>query len=196
MASVTLQPTTAGAASWTSAPNNVLNDGSDSTYGYDDTNSTGTYDQDYNLNATPADFTTMDTLSVQARVQEDAPDANLTWDDLRVIIYGTGHLTLLAALNIGASTQSLGDPPESSTPSNLPSTPQSFGYINTAATKSDWDGATITIAIIKTRQKGGGSVQMRVLELTLSGTYTPASPGGGSSNPGPIVGGGFYGGGD
>lgn len=174
MPSITLRPTTNSTVGWTSAPDNVLNDDDDGTYAYDDTNADTTVTTIYNCSDTPADFGTMDSgLTVQVRLKEDTTDANMVWDDVSVRV--VNGATILAASDVGGTTQSLGDPPDSTTVQAFPASPQAFGYVNGSADKTAWDGATVEISQTRNRTKGGATVQFWVTELTISGNYTVAS---------------------
>ncbi|MEK9754995.1 MAG: hypothetical protein VW338_17520, partial [Rhodospirillaceae bacterium] len=126
------------------------------------------------LDDTPSDFGTMDDLTAQVRYALDATDADIDCADLRCrIVNGT---TLLAggsnvAVTNAASFQTVVSGSFSNT-SFANSSSTSFGYVNTSAAKTAWDGATLEIAYTRTRSKGGGTNVVQVSAAEVTGNYT------------------------
>jgi len=50
-----------------------------------------------------------------------------------------------------------------------------FTGVDTAASKTDWDGAVVRIYFDITRNKGGDSLTERVFAAQITGTYTVAA---------------------
>jgi hypothetical protein len=163
---------------WDSAPDNVLNDSSDSTYGYASTNASGDYDEIYELSNTPADFASIDIgtnpVTWELRYQSEFSDSNMTLSQLAVRVMSADGATTLAAVDSSGGFHTIIPNPN---PLVVTTTgPRDFAYVNTSATKSDWDSARIEIRIRKFRQKGGATLQHRVVEVWINGTYTTAAP--------------------
>jgi len=137
----------------------------DASFVRDITNSThtgiGAFDLLGNM---PADFGTMDTLSVELRSHLGSAPSNNTWDSLtaQIVNGGTG-----AALTNEVTVRSA-----------IATTPPVNTLVNftgvQAGSKAEWDGAVILLRFNITRNKGGDSVEERVTAGELTGTYTPA----------------------
>lgn len=150
----------------------VIASANDSTFGADNNNSGGTtsVDQGYLLNDTPSDFGTMTTLSLQARYGWAAAFTNRTWTVFAArVVKDTGG-TILAAADSGGTFQQINSANiTSTTPVNSPT--QAFSYVNTTATKTDWDDARVEMRITSVRSGGGSSVERRVYAAEVTGTY-------------------------
>lgn len=175
----TLTPLTVGNAAaptgWASAPNGALGDDSDATFGYDDTNSTTTVDQGWELGETDADLGNMDTLSGVLRYARSANSANKTWTILAVRVMS--GVTVLAAADSGGTFATVASSITTTTPTNSSAYVFSTsGYLNTTANKTLWDAAVVETRIGIDRNKGGNSDAFRVFEIDFTGTYTASAP--------------------
>jgi hypothetical protein len=161
---------------WNSAPNGALTligaSGQDTDFGFVNTNTTGTYTQGYELGDMPSDFDNMtSTLAIQLRYGWSATPSNTTWPSLTArIVSGS---TILAAATSGGDFQSIATSITTTTPTN--SSAISFSYVNTSASKSDWDAAVVEILIERSRSKGGSTNEQRVFALSVTGQYNVAS---------------------
>lgn len=117
---------------------------------------------------TPSDFQSADsiTVSVEASLTGTVIDDVYT---LRARITNGG--TILAAADVGGTYQNI--------TSSLTSTDNlyslGFSYINTAATKADWDGASIQLQQGYLKSNGGDGLAIRMDYVYLTGTYTQAA---------------------
>jgi hypothetical protein len=174
----TLTPLTVGNAAapngWTNAPNGALGDNSDSTFGGFNTNATSSVNQGWELGNVDSDFDSMDTLEIVLRYAWSASVSNSLWDTLEARIMAADGTTVLAAANSGGTLQVLVTNITNTTILNTSSI--AFTYVNTSATKAQWDGAVVEIRITRTRSKGGDSAEQRVYEVDFTGTYTPSGP--------------------
>lgn len=158
---------------WTSKPDGALGDNSDSTFGFVSTNSTNAYDQSWDLDDMPGDFASMVDLSVVLRYCWSATPTNTTWDSLQCrVLVPSGPI--LAAADATGSMETVASSITDTSPVNSSSIP--FTYVNTSATKADWNSGLVDIRINRTRSKSGGSEEQRVFEADLSGNYTASAP--------------------
>ena len=179
----TLTPLTVGNAqttspteptpNWDSAPNGALGDSSDSTYGYVSTNASGTYSHGWAMDNVDADFDSMLTLSIVLRYAWGSAPSNTTWTALNARVRASDG-TVLAAFLSGGSAKLIVSNITTTTPTNSASV--AFNYVNTSATKSQWDTAAVEIEIVRSKTKGGDTSEQRVFEATLTGTYVANSP--------------------
>ena len=174
----TLTPLTVGNATgtyspaWTSAPNGALGDNSDATFGTVESNGTGTYDQGWELANVDADFASILTLSVVLRYRWTAtPNGLTTWDTLGCRIMSGA--TVLAAADSGGSFKTIASSITTTTITNSASS--AFAYVNTGATKTQWDAAVVEIRISQTKSKGGDTTPRAIYEADFTGTYTAAA---------------------
>lgn len=150
----------------------ALSDDSDSTFDGQNTNSSGTYQKGRELGDTPSDLGNMDTLLVQFRRAWQSAPSNSTWDSLSARVMASNGTTVLAALNSGGAFKVTSTNITATSPTTA--TAVSFDYVNTSATKAQWDGAILQVQWVRTRNKGGDSLGMRVHEAYITGTYTVA----------------------
>ncbi len=148
----------------------ALSDDADGTFDGQNTNSSGTYQYGRELANTPADFKSMDTVSCQLRYGWQSAPNNSTWDTLSARIMASDGTTVLAAATSGGAFKQIAAPGTTATPTN--SSVVGFDYVNTGATKAQWDGALIQVQWVRTRSKGGDSFGCRVYEGWVTGTYT------------------------
>lgn len=157
---------------WTSAPNGVLEliaSTNDTNWAHDASNLTGTssLDQGYAVNDTPSTFQSMNTLSVRLRYGWAGTFSNRTWGSLNArVMNGT---QVLAGADAAGTFQTVASSVTNTTPVN--SAAVSFSYVNTAATKANWDAAVLEMEIVSTRSGGGSSVQRRVYAGELVADY-------------------------
>ena len=172
----TLTPLTVGNAAapsdWTSAPNGALGDDSDSTYGHLSLNTTSTYsrDQGWELADVDADLGNVDTLAIVLRYGWGAGEQVNTWDTLAARVMSGA--TVLAAAESGGTFETVASTITTTTATNSSSIP--FTYVDTSATKAQWNAAVVEIRITLSRVKGGDTLEKRVYEADLTGTYTVA----------------------
>jgi hypothetical protein len=119
------------------------------------------------LDNMPADFESMDTLSIQIRYHRPAYDAVKTVVAINARIFiGDGSATSITSSEVVASSVT-----------NTAATNSSvidFTTVNTASTKTTWDGAWLRFELIQSKTKGGSADEMRITAAQLTGTYTAA----------------------
>jgi len=154
---------------WTSATNGALGDNSDATFGTVENNTTGTYDQGWELDGVNNDLASMNTLAVVLRYRWTATPTGLTtWDSLACRVMSGA--TVLAAADSGGAFQTVASTITTTTITNSSST--GFPYVNTGATKAQWDAAVVEIRISQTKTKGGDTTPRAIYEADFTGTYT------------------------
>ena len=139
-------------------------------YIHENTNATGTqYDLWMDVDNFPADLGNVNSLSIQVRYAHLSPNANLTWDQLSCRIYksdGTTALTDELTIHNGYNSATW-----------TSSSVLGFTGEDTAAGKSDWDGARIYFYWDKTRAKGGNTgASMAITAAEITGDYTEYVP--------------------
>lgn len=153
----------------------TVSDDSDSTYMYADTNASGTYTFFSDQGDTPTDFATILTIAVNIRYGWSATPTNTTWDAILAHITKSDGTTFLAGGDLVSTPQTIVNPPD--TDATIRTTGAvGFVAVDTAATKTDWDGMQLHIGVVRTRSKGGGTEQQRIYETYITGTYTPSTP--------------------
>jgi hypothetical protein len=167
-----LVPTTY-TSSWTDTGSSDLDDSSDATFGEVTTNTTGSYGESFALADMPADFGNATSISHSVRYAWSATPTATTWDTLAIRIVSSDGSVILAAADSGGAYATVASSITTTTPTTSAAT--GFAYVNTAATKAQWDGALVQIGIARTRSKGGGSEGQRVYEAFITGAYTVAS---------------------
>jgi hypothetical protein len=135
---------------------------------HDTANTTHTGGARFALANMPADFVSMDTLSVQLRYAWQSGTQVNAWTDLRAQVLKSDLITLLTG------NQPVTSSITTSAPTN--SLVVAFEFVDTAATKEDWDGAIVEILFQITKSKGGDALEERVFAAELTGTYTAGSP--------------------
>lgn len=151
----------------------ALSDDADGTYDGQTTNTSGTYQYGRALADVPADFGTMIDVSCQLRYAWESAPSSSTWDTLSARIVKSDGSSVLAALNSGGAFKQIAAPGTTSTPTN--SSVVAFDYVDTAASKADWNGALIQVQWVRTRTKGGDSLGCRVYEGWITGNYNVAA---------------------
>jgi len=141
---------------------NVENDGSE--------NFSGTETRSRAIDNTPSDFVSMDTFlwEVQCRVVSRVDDT------FALAIRVVNGATILAAANSGGTFTVVSSSVTSST--NISIGPTAFAYVNTAANKTTWDGASVEVQVTFTQQMGPDGASLVVEHVVFTGTYTPSGP--------------------
>jgi hypothetical protein len=179
--STTTLPTTgvgdsAAPNDWTSAPNGVLQligSANDANFAADTSNSPGTSTQvqGYELGDMPTGvglfFASMNSLSIQIRYGWASSFTNRTWNSLSARVMSGA--TVLAANDSGGTFETVASSITNTSPAN--SSVVSFTYVNTGATKAQWDAGIVEMQISTTRSGGGSSVARRVYALEVTGQY-------------------------
>jgi len=122
-------------------------------------------------NIADGDFVTMDTLSIDVEYSLTGPGDDDVQQLLVRIMNGT---TVLAAADSGGTFKELVANVTNTTDTNTGAI--AFDYVNTTASKTTWDGASVEIEQIYTKNKGNDNVAIRVDHVIISGTYTPLIP--------------------
>lgn len=175
-----------GVTAFVSLPDNAwetIDSADDGDYAYVDTNTTDNYAVGYVLGNMPTDFGNMDsgTCNVRVRYAWDAKSTgNEIWNDIDArVVTATG--TVLAAADSGGTFETVVDVPGSAegdgilTTTATNTTNISFTYVNTGASKSQWDNAVLEVRINRVKNKGGGTDQQRIYAAEINGTYTISS---------------------
>lgn len=150
----------------------ALSDDADGTFDGQNTNASGGYEYGRDLADTPANFVSMDAIAIQYRYGWSGTPSNTTWDDVRARIVTSDGATVLAgqASTLIDAWVTIAANITTTTPTN--SSAVSMPYVNTGATKAQWDGAILQIKWDRTRSKGGSTEVARVYEAWITGTYT------------------------
>lgn len=167
----TLRPTTKdadGANAFDVDGDNVLNDDSDSTGCLHTQNTSLVEEAYYVLPDMPANFVSMDSLSIQVRHQGLTSHGNTTVVGV-IRVYKADRTTGLHTALIAVAN---GDWTDAAATTSA----TAVSGLNTTATKADWDGAVVLVGIQRTRSKGGDSGSFGILEVWITGTYTPSGP--------------------
>jgi hypothetical protein len=125
-----------------------------------------------------ADFSTMDSLTITL----EASLVNALGDDsytLRLSVFNVANDTVMAADTSADNGFSgaldptlLGEDIVSTTDSSFG--PITFAYVNTTATKAEWEASEVRITQIHTQTKGGDGNAIRVDHVIFDGVYTQA----------------------
>ena len=113
-----------------------------------------------------ADLANMDTLSWQLRFAL----AGITDDTYHLDIAIYSGATLLAAATSGGTWTRVASLTANRTMANT--TVTGFAYVNTTATKTQWDAAEIKIRCINVGSKAGDGATLSLDTLAITGTYT------------------------
>lgn len=148
------------------APLQEIGSANDTSYIFEGNNQSFTSTAYLALEDVPADFGTMDTLSVQYRRWADQVTNNKTLDSITVQIFQSDLSTALT----NAQTTNLIGGLSDTTPTN--SGTFSMSGLDTTAPKSVWDGAVVAISFSVTRSMGGNQDEYRISAFELTGTYT------------------------
>lgn len=120
----------------------------------------------YALADTPTDFDTMTTLSWTVVYSLTVARAN---DTFALGIRIMNGATVLAAANSGGGFVTINSNITNTT--DATAGPTAFAYVNTTATKADWDGASIELQSNVTKQAGWDAATIRVDYAAVTGTY-------------------------
>lgn len=119
------------------------------------------------LDDVDTDLLNMDTLTFNAEYSLTGANDDDTYS-LRIrIVNGT---TILAAADSGGTFQTVDSNITSTT--DITSGVVSFSYVNTTATKADWNGASVELQQGWLKNKSGDGVAIRVDQVIFDGTYT------------------------
>jgi hypothetical protein len=132
------------------------------------------------LQNTPSDFGSMDTLSIQVRAHRGSSSDDTCSVDARIVTETGG--TVLAAAASGGTFQNVMSAARdggSSGASNLTTgSVTAFTYVNTGATKSQWDDARVEIRVQAQSVMSADTQRVVYLDtLQVTGTYTDTSGG-------------------
>lgn len=119
------------------------------------------------LNDTPADLGNVDTLNWTI---EYSLRAARTDDTYALAIRIVNGATILAAADAGGTFVTVAASVTSTT--DTTSGPTAFGYVNTGATKAQWDGASVELQQTYTKTKGADATAIRVDYFAVTGTYS------------------------
>lgn len=136
----------------------------------ENSNNTGTSNQDtaFLLSNTNSDLGNVDTLSYQIRYRVGGAQTNSRSLSIRIVKESDG--TVLAAANSAGDFQTVAT--EITTTTFVNSSVVAFTYVNTGASKADWDDARVSIRCTSVRSMGGDTNGLRVDTLQFTGTYT------------------------
>src|SRR5210317_775273 len=133
----------------------------------DNTNANATLVTSFLLGDTNSDFGDMIDLSWQIRYRVSGAQTNVR--DLHIRIVKESDGTVLAAANSGGTFSLVEAGITSTTLGN--SSVTSFAYVNTGASKSDWDDARVEIQLTVDRNMGGDANGIEVDSLEMTGNY-------------------------
>ncbi len=134
-------------------------------------------DTSFTLGDTNSDFDSMDTFLFNLRW---LVNLNSSVDDnVAIEIRVINGATILAAADSGGSFQQIAAPAR--IPTTLTNTgATAFSYVNTTATKAQWDGAEVEIRnnYVNNMVKDTNKLHVEVDTVEFTGTYTAAAAGG------------------
>lgn len=134
-------------------------------------NDTNNADYACTLADTPSDFVQMATLSYDIRYCLSAAPPASSKDTYGLSIRVTNGATILAAADAAGTFQSIVSTTTMATTfANKGST--AFSYVNTAADKTAWDGAVVTIRQTYTASGSKDAHAVRVSTFEITGTYS------------------------
>jgi hypothetical protein len=158
-----------GASIYASRTNSVdaLADANDGSGDWNSTNSSGNYQGGRGMTDTPSDFGSMDSLNYNVRVGwASAPSNSTCIAGIRVM--ASNGTTVLAANDGSGNFQTI----VSADTATYTNRSGAFSYVNTSATKTDWDGALVQTQVARSRTKGGDSINYGFTEANVSGLYS------------------------
>jgi hypothetical protein len=167
-------------ADFTSFPNGALEviaSADDGDFGEFTTNADHTADAAWSLDNMPGDFGDMIDLAFRVRYGWSATPTNTTWPVLSARLVTDDNAVVLAANASGGGFQTFVSNITDTTPTNCTST--GFTYVNTGASKTNWDNAKLEIRITRDRTKGGGTEGQQIYAAEVTGNYNEAGPGAG-----------------
>jgi hypothetical protein len=128
-------------------------------------------DSHFDLTATPSDFQSMDTLSVQTY----CVPIGRTDDDiaLRIGVFAADETTRYAGDSGGTQGALVSG---AANPSGLHTTTLTLTAAGLAATKTEWDAARVRVNWIYTQSMSKDVYDLRLHALQLTGTYTAVNP--------------------
>jgi len=130
------------------------------------------------IESTPDEFDSMDTLSWTAVYRVDPVNYADDVYGLEVRILTSDQLTVLAgASSTLASSWTTIDSTVNNT-TDATAGPTSFAYVNTTATKAQWDEAWVELRQTYTKTRGGDAANIEVNYVAFTGTFTagPSTP--------------------
>lgn len=134
--------------------------------------STNNVDTSFDIATTPSNFNNMDTLSWQVRYRCNTNRVDdILGLQMRIVSRTSG--TILAAGDSGGTFQSVSSSVTNSSHQN--SSVVAFTYVNTTATKAQWDDAEVELRQTFNQVMSADSTLVAVDTLQFSGTYTIAS---------------------
>lgn len=126
------------------------------------------------LDNVDADFETMLTASWTIEYRQQGRSDDTLSLGLRVM----SGATVLAAANSGGTFVTVNSNVTNTT--DVTAGPTAFGYVNTTATKTDWDAAVVEISQTYSQNMGPDNAAIEVDHFQLTGTYdlaaTPVTP--------------------
>ena len=122
------------------------------------------------LSDTPANFVAMSSLSwkVEYRQQSRVDDT------LRLLIRIMSGTTVLAAADSSGAFQSVSTAVTSAT--DVTTGPTAFTYVNSSATKTQWDAAVVELQQTYTTSMGNDGARIEVDFVEITGSYATAFP--------------------
>ncbi len=134
-------------------------------------------DTSFTLSDTNSNFDTMDTFLFNLRW---LVNLNSSVDDnVAIEVRVINGATILAAAAVGGGFEQIAAPAR--TPTSLTNTgATAFTFVNTTATKTQWDGAEVEIRnnYVNNMSKDTNKIHVEVDTLEFTGTYTVAAAGG------------------
>lgn len=144
-----------------------------------DENVNTTISTTFRLSSVNADFGNMDALSFQVRYRVLGAQTNNRTLRIRIATEandpGTGVPKPLAGLNSSFGAQVVASNITNTTFQNSAVT--AFTFVDTAASKAEWDDAIVHLELTVAKNMGGDTNGIRVDTLQITGTYTEGAPG-------------------
>jgi len=120
------------------------------------------------LTDTPTDFATITSLSWLVEYRQAGRVDDVLTLNIRIV----NGATILAAETAGGAFSQVATNITTTTDVTSPVTP--FAYVNTAASKAVWDGASVELQQVISRVKGADGVHLEVDYIAFTGEYVAA----------------------
>lgn len=151
--------------------NTCVGDATDTTYVACTTNATHDEAEAWDLQDMPTDFLSMDVVHWYLRYQHTASSTNTTANAYLRIMDSAGT-TVLAAADSGGGWLTAANFFIFNLDLTVIPTDGTFFYVNTGATKAQWNGAQLQVRVVRNKTKGGDPMELRIIDVWIEGTYT------------------------
>lgn len=131
----------------------------------------GTQETSFSLDNVDSDLSNVDTLSWEVRWGLTGTDNDTYHFDMAIY----SGATLLAAETSGGTWTRIGSITGPATRTLATQGPTAFNYVNTSATRTQWNAAEVKFRVINVGNKGGDNAPLSLDGFQFTGTYTASS---------------------